>query len=275
MNYRISFAVVVVALLTALQVFGGDFASEVIQATLKFKHPDCSSTCFLVRRDEPDKAMYLVTASHVFESTKGQTAVLLLREPKTDGTYLRREHTISIRRGETPLWTRHPKEDVAVLRLAEPLPVAVRALPLTDLADEKRLMAEGLNTCSSIFTLTYPRLFEANEWGFPVARQGMISSHPFLPTQPNNRYLTDNTTFPGDSGGPVFVNTKEGRPLIIGIVIGEFRHDEKVSMEYQELTIQHPFGLGIVLYPQIIRETIENASRELTRTSEAESEKAK
>lgn len=273
MNYR-TFYAAVVALLTVMQVFGGDFASEIIQATFKFQNPGCTATCFLMRRDEPDKAMYLVTAGHVFESTKGETAMLVLRELQTDGTYIRREHKVSIRLGETPLWTRHSKEDVAALRLAEPLPVAVRPLPLSDLADEERLLAEGLHTCSPIFVLTYPRQFEANDWGFPVTRQGIISSHPFLPTQPNHRYLADFTTFPGDSGAPVFVTTKDGHPLIIGINIAEFRHDEKVSMEYQELTIQHPFGLGIVLYPQIIRETIENASQQHTRTVEMERAKS-
>jgi copper homeostasis protein CutC len=49
---------------------------------------------------------------------------------------------------------------------------------------------------------------------------------------------------------------------LVGVVLGEFRHDERVKTEYEERTIHHPFGLGIVLHAQFVRDTIEQAAKQ-------------
>ena len=251
-----------IALLGVRTAVASDFATEVVEATFKFFDPDCTSTCFLVRREVPDTAYYLVTTAHSMERTKKETAIVVLRRQKPDGSYVRHDYTIPIRRADKPLWVRHEKEDVSVLRLAQPLPVPVRALPFGALADEGRLNAAGLHVCSSLFVLTYPQCFEASDAGFPVARMGIIASHPFMPIQPHHRFLADFTTFAGDSGGPVFVSDRDGRPLLIGIVLAQFRHDEKVTMEYEERMIHHPLELGTVLYAPYVRDTIEKAAKQ-------------
>jgi secreted trypsin-like serine protease len=214
-----------------------------------------------VRREAPDQALYLVTAAHVFDGVKGDTAIVVLRARRGDGSYQRRDHTITVRRGGKALWVRHATEDVAVLRLSEPPPVPAAALPLSAIAGEASLTAAGLHICSPLFVLTYPQRFEANDAGFAVARQGIIASHPFLPIQAHHTYLADFTTFGGDSGGPVFVAGGQGHPLLIGIVLAQFRHDEQVTTEYEERSIHHPLGLGSVLHAQFVRDTIERATR--------------
>jgi secreted trypsin-like serine protease len=203
-----------------------------------------------------------VTAAHVLEHTKGETAIVVLREQLADGSYRRRDWTIAIRRGGKPLWVQHAKEDAAVLRLSQPAPVPVAALPVADLAGENRLSAAGLHICSPLFVLTYPQRFEANDAGFAVARQGIVASHPMRPVEKYRTFLADFTTFAGDSGGPVFVAGTDGHPLVIGIVLAQFRHDERVTTEYEERTIHHPFGLGKVLHAQFIRDTLEQAAKQ-------------
>ena len=256
-----------VLLATWLGILGGagasaaDFATEMLAATFKLFHANSTGTCFLVRRDEPDKSLYLVTAAHVLEHTKGDTAIVVLRKAQEDGSYARHDHTIAIRRDGRPLWVRHAKEDTAVLRLSDPPPVPVVALPVAALADEAGLAAAGLHICSSIFVLTYPQRFEANGAGFAVARQGIVASHPFVPIPRHHTFLADFTTFAGDSGAPVFVPAKDGHPLLVGIVLAQFRHDERVTTEYEERTMHHPLGLGTVLHAQFIRETIEQAAQ--------------
>ena len=254
-----AFAIILLSLLCPASA--ADFATEMMDATFKFFHEDSTSTCFLVKREAPDNAVYLVTTAHTVERTKGETAILVLREAKPDGSYARHDYTITIRSGEKPLWVRHEKQDVAVLRLADPLPVPVTLLPEAALADEARLKASAVHICSPLFVLTYPQRFEANGAGFPVARQGIFASPPQLPVPTHPTFLADFTTFAGDSGGPVFADAGGGHPLVFGIVLAQNHHEDKMKSEYEDRVIRHPLGIGTVLHSQYVRETLAAAAK--------------
>lgn len=258
----IAFFFVVLFTLPAVS-HAADFATETLEATFKLFHTDSTATCFLVRRDqEPkDESLYLVTAAHVLERTNGETVLLVLRQRRDDGSYVRLDHPVPVRREGQPLWTKHPTEDAAVLKLSGKLPVPVTPLPLSTFADERRLVQANLHICSPLFLLSYPQRFEGNDAAFAVARQGIIASHPFLPVERHHTYLADLTTFSGDSGGPVFVEGEPGHPFLIGMMLAQFRHDERATTEYEERTIHHPLGLGSVLHAHFLRETVEQAAK--------------
>lgn len=247
-------------LLCAAQSRASDFASQMMEATFKLFDPSSTATCFLVSRAAPDNALYLVTAAHVLERIKANSAVLVLRRPREDGSYERVDHKLPIRHEGKPLWVRHAKEDAAVLRITGTLPTASRPLPASALADTAALRAAQLHVCSPLFILTFPERFEANHAGFPVARQGIFASPPLLPFATHPTFLADFTTFGGDSGGPVFVQGPQGAPLLVGMVTAQHRHDEKYTSVYEERTVHHPLGLGTVLHGEALRATLDAAA---------------
>jgi hypothetical protein len=249
------------ALLPWCHLVAADFASEVMDATFKFYDPDSTSTCILVRRPAPDTATYLVTTAHTVERTKGPGAVLVLREAKPDGSYSRRDFPIIIRDKEKPLWVRHEKQDVAVLKLTAPLPVPVVALAASLLADAAALKASAVHICSPLYVLTYPQRFEANGAGFPVARQGIFASPPQLPIPTHPKFLADFTTFAGDSGGPVFIEGSDHRPLIVGIVLAQNHHEDKTKSAYEDRVVRYPLGMGTILHAEYVREALESAAK--------------
>ncbi len=252
---------VLFALMLPASPASADFAGEMLDATFKLFHPDSTSTCFLVRRDDADKAHYLVTAAHTLERTKGETATLVLRKAKPDGSFERVDHKIPVRQENKPLWVRHDKQDVAVLRLADALPVPVNALPATALADEAKLKALKVGICRSLFVLTYPQRFEANSAGFPVARHGIFASPPLLPSATHPTFHGDFTTFAGDSGGPAFIDGGDAHPVVVGIVIAQSHFEERSKSEYQERVERHPLGLGTILHARFAAEMIEAAAK--------------
>ena len=252
---------VCLAMLVAGRGFAADFADAVIGATFKLYHPDSTSACMLVSRGQDDTGLYLVTTAHTLERTKGESVLLVLREKTEAGAHRRHDHKILVRRGKESLWTRHPEEDVAALRLDGPLPLPVQGLPVSALADGRRLADEGLGTCSPLFVLTYPHRLEANHAAFPVARQGIIASHPFPAIGGKPRFLADFSAYAGDSGGPVFVRSKTGEALVIGMVLARFHHDEKVKTELTNGIIKHPLYLANFIHGRYLLETIEAAAR--------------
>lgn len=233
-----------------------DFATTVMDATFKLYNPASTSICFLMRVGESDAARYLVTAAHTLERMEGDTATLVLRRRKDDGTYERVDYTTAIRQAGTALWFRHKEHDVAVLELDAELPAKIAALPIECLADPDKLADAEVHICGQLFAFTYPERFDANNAGFPVGRQGIFSSPPRLPSDAYPTFLADFTTFPGDSGGPVFVAMKTGTPLVVGIVIKQYHHDEKIESIYESRLVKHPFRLGIVLHARYVHETL-------------------
>jgi hypothetical protein len=158
-------SIALIFVFVARPVVAADFATEMMEATFKLGEGN-AGTCFLVRREAPDAALYLVTVGHAFDDNDDKTAKVVLRTRNPDGSYERREHTVSLRRDGKPLWARHKKQDVAVLRIAEPLPVQVPALPVSALADDAKLKASGARLCGPLFVLGYPMELEADAAAF-------------------------------------------------------------------------------------------------------------
>jgi hypothetical protein len=249
--------------LPAPDVIAADFATAMMEATFKFDNEGSYATAFLLRRDAPDTALYLVTVAHAWEGITNNTAVLVLRKRKPDGSYERHDYTVTLRRDGKPLWMRHEKHDVAVLRITEPLPVPIAALPASALCDEARLKASGVHLCSPLFVLAFPMGLEGDESGIPVARKGIFASPPLLPVASHPTFLADYTGFKGDSGAPVFIPAADNnQPLIAGITVEQHYFDDNLKGLYQHHYVRTPLGVVKILHAQHVRDTVEAAAKQ-------------
>jgi hypothetical protein len=264
---RLMFTFLIAGLLTG-PVRAADFATQMLAATYKLYNKNSTATGFFVTDPIPvrqeRKGLVLVTAKHVFAKMTGTNAIVVLRQTQADGTYKRRDFTVAIRTSDgKPLWTTNTTEDVAVMNVKLPADANVTPLPFEALATEEILKEINLHVTSPLFVLGFPTRMEANGAGFPIARHASVASFPLTPVKPHKFFLADFTTFAGDSGGPVFVpdarrkeETETSPPLIVGMVLSQFRHDETIKMDYEERTIHHPLELSNILHAQFLRDTI-------------------
>jgi hypothetical protein len=241
-------------------VRAADGATALMECTFKLFTRESTATCFLLHPDETPTNVFLVTASHVFSRMTNDGALLVLRIGTTNDVFARKDYPLKVKLARQPAWYKHPTEDIAVLKLPSDPKQKFPSLPLSCLADEKQLKKLDLHICSEVSIFGYPTRFEANNAGFPIGRHGSIASHPLTPVNVNKTFLVDFTTFEGDSGGPVFV-TDRNQPVVLGIVLAQFRHDERVKTLYEESVIHHPLNISKVIHAAFIREAVLAAAK--------------
>lgn len=252
--------------------------TAVVQATCRLHGDGSNATCFLVgeptalrTEQNQDKIVdegenkakvFVVTAAHVFEAIKGDKATLVLRCWNADSEeFVRDPREIALREKGQPLWTKHPKHDVAVLELSgraleiDPLPLDALATE----ADFKRLEPGELVRCVGF---PHAAQFDPSKPGFPLVRLGCIASYPLSPLSKNPTFLVDFNTFEGDSGGPVVIerrraSSKQTRLAILGVIHGQHMLDEKYELIYARGQIRKRLGLSIIINAQAIQETIQ------------------
>lgn len=245
-----------------------DYATRMVGATIKVFQKDSTGTGFLVAPPKGSRieGCVLVTARHILEKATGDEVLLVLRRARGDGAFERSDFPVRIREDGKPRWTSHPAEDCAAIAVALPPNMAIDPIPFESLAVEEDLLDLRLHIGTPALVLGYPTRFEANDAGFPVARQAGIASHPLTPVASNRTFLADFTTFAGDSGGPVFVadsrsGAESARPLVIGMILAHYRHDEKVDTMFEERMIHHPLDLSRILHATHLREVVEAVGR--------------
>ena len=254
-----NFALLLIALL-ASSAGAETFAEKMVLATYKLYNAKSTATGFVVEVEEGRH--FAVTSAHVFERMEGEKAILVLRKKMPDGTYERHDHEIDVRDGENPLWVKHADQDVAVLELDVDLPdgVELRCVQREALATEAAALESGLGVGADVLICGYPTRFEVNGAGFPVTRRGCVASFPVVPVSKHPTMTIDFATFEGDSGGPVFLKKKGGEgPLVVGVVVSQFRHTEKFETFTGSHTVNHPLWLSTVVQATSILETLEAA----------------
>ena len=234
---------------------------DLIQATVQVEQPlgdgtRTVGTGFLISDPTPDgkPRVVLVTANHVFRKMPGAFATVGFRTENADGSWRYTPATLKIRDGAKELWTHHPDRDVAVIAIEAPPAFAKAAIPENWLAADDTFTKYSVTPGDEMLALGFPEGLSANAAGFPILRSGRVASFPLAPSNAFPTFLLDFAVFPGNSGGPVFINEPahgaaspvSGQP---GFIAGLLT--QQVEMQNQNLSI------GIVTDARFVREALE------------------
>jgi hypothetical protein len=232
---------------------------DLIQATVQVEQPlgdgtRTVGTGFLISDPTPDgkPRVVLVTANHVFRKMPGAMATIGFRTENADGSWRYTPATLKIREGDKELWTHHPDRDVAVIAIEAPAAFAKAALPENTLGADDTFTKYQVTPGDEMLALGFPEGLSANAAGFPILRSGRVASFPLAPSNAFPTFLLDFAVFPGNSGGPVFVDqpahqtsTAAAQP---GFIAGLLT--QQVEINSQNLSI------GIVTDAKFVRETL-------------------
>jgi hypothetical protein len=232
---------------------------DLISATVQLEQPigggrRTVGTGFLLADPTPDGAprVVLVTANHVFDKMPGDEATIGYRVQDADGVWRYAPQKITIRRHGQPVWTHHEARDVAAITITAPPAFAKAAIPLAWLGGDDAFARRGLGPGDEMMALGFPQGLSANSAGFPILRSGRVASYPLGPSNAFPTFLLDFRVFPGNSGGPVYVDEgpsgpnagKAQAPFIAGMLT------QQVEVGDENLEI------GIVTQAKFIRETV-------------------
>jgi hypothetical protein len=141
---------------------------------------------------------------------------------------------------------------VAAIVIKAPAAFAKAAIPMAWLASDDTLAKYQLAPGEEMMTLGFPQGLSANPAGFPILRSGRVASYPLGPSTAYPTFLLDFRVFPGNSGGPVWLDDAQTAsvpdapktPVIAGLLT------QQVEKGDQNL------GIGIVTQAQFIRDTL-------------------
>lgn len=234
---------------------------DLIDATVQIEQPIADGrrtvgTGFLIADPTADgrPRIVLVTANHVFEKMPGDQATIGYRVQAADGTWRYAPQKIIIRDHGKPTWTRHQSRDVAAITITAPAAFAKAAIPMAWLAGDDAFSQRGLGPGDVMMALGFPQGLSANSAGFPILRTGHVASYPLAPSSAFPTFLLDFRVFPGNSGGPVYVDEDAakgdvaGAPAPTPFIAGMLTQEVEVGDEN--------LGIGIVTQAKFIRETV-------------------
>lgn len=242
-----------------------DLAVAVMEATVKIEQAfpggrRAVGTGFLIADTGPDgqPRVTLITAEHVLEDMRQVSVSIGFRVMDAAQGWSFRPTDLRIRDDAgQPLWQAHTSRDVAAIVIHVPEDLARRAIPIRYLADQETFARNGVEPGSEMMALGFPRGLASNAAGFPILRAGRIASYPVSPSDQAPTFLMDFSVFPGNSGGPVFLDRDgpDGPDEPSGSAPGHEAFVAGILTQQVEVD-QQPLGIGIVTHARFVRETI-------------------
>jgi hypothetical protein len=238
-----------------------DMSVDLIGATVQIEQPLADGTRtvgtgFLISDPSADgkPRVVLVTANHVFKRMPGDKATIGYRVQQPDGSWKYAPEKIAIRSGGKELWTHHASRDVAAISISAPPAFAKAAIPLNWLAGDDTFSRYQLRPGDEMMALGFPQGLAANSAGFPILRAGRVASYPLGPSSAFPTFLLDFRVFPGNSGGPVYLD--DGLHRREGAADAPEAHFVAGMLTQQVELGSENLEIGIVTQAKFIRETV-------------------
>lgn len=208
----------------------------------------------------------LITAAHVLEGIPTDIATLSLRV-KEENNYKRLFYQINIRDKGNPIWVRHPIVDVAAMNVELPKGIDIELFSTDILSNDDHIKNFEIHPGDELFVLGYPLNVESNPSGFPVLRSARIANYPLIPTASYPTFLLDLTIFPGNSGGPVILDSRNriyngttnvgSVNMVMGIISQELKNIEKIDAMNETILKQHQMSLAVAIHASYIKNVLE------------------
>src|SRR5581483_6662713 len=112
---------------------------------------------------------------------------------------------------------------------------AKAAIPENWLAADDTFAKYSVTPGDEMMALGFPEGLSANAAGFPILRAGRVASYPLGPSSAFPTFLLDFRVFPGNSGGPVYVDDGQAEnaaadaktPMIAGMLTQQVQVGEE------------------------------------------------
>lgn len=196
-----------------------DVAEQMMWSTYAVGTKKSMATAFVVLRKEPGArggvVPVVVTTGHALRVAPKGPWYLGLRYRDADGKLQIAIAELSPR--EPPV--KHPRHDVVAFAVRMPESVA-KLVELPSFLTEASLEtpAAQARVGREICMLGFPDVLPGTAGAFPVLRGGRVASYGVAMVEDPHRFVVNAQVYPGDSGGPVFVTGRRGRPELVGMV---------------------------------------------------------
>lgn len=212
-----------------------------------------------------------ITARHVLDSIKSDSARLFLRKKTDSANYEVVPWTIQLRRNGRPFYKVHPDSSIDLAGMRTDLPSGIqfelKNVGKSFLATDRDFKNYEVHPGTHVIFVGYPLRLVSPRGNFPLARSGIIASYPLTPLRENPRFYVDGPVFEGNSGSPVLLDeplkvSSDGLeygvvPLVLGIMTRSTRITEEIHSFREFAVKEHDIYLAEVVNSDYILDFVD------------------
>ncbi|MBX7207339.1 MAG: serine protease [Verrucomicrobiaceae bacterium] len=168
----------------------------------------------------------VVTAGHLLDAIGRRPFFIGARMPDAKGDAQVALIEFKPPRDNARFFSRDARHDIGVFELRIPPEFASQVSMPSFLSDAMRT-GRRLRAGEEVSFVGFPEVLPEMEGAFPILRTGRVASYPVGVAAAEGVFVINADVYPGDSGAPVFVTGRAGRPELAGMIIRRVGSDQK------------------------------------------------